>query len=179
MLLLAALTVLLPLATLASSFLITAGNEQNFTSSNRGLLPVGSQAPDFTTEAVNGSNISLGNATGKEATILVFIASWCPHCNREAPILSDLEGKYENLRLIMVGIDDHDNREKVQEFVTRYGIKGPVAYDPSLGSTYQASGYPTIYVIDKNKKITAANSGEVPKYILEGWIEEALGSGSG
>ena len=178
-LLLASLSVLLPLATLAFSFLITTGNEQNFTPNNRGLLSVGSQAPDFTTQAVNGSNILLGDAAGKEATMVVFFASWCPHCNREAPIISNLAGKYENLRVIMVGIDDQDNQKKVQEFVTRYGIKGPVAYDPSLGSTYQASGYPTIYVIDKNKEITAANSGEIPKDVLEGLVEEALGSSSG
>ncbi|MBV9455752.1 MAG: TlpA family protein disulfide reductase [Rubrobacter sp.] len=173
-LLLAGLTVLILLATLAFSFLITPG----FTPNNRSLLPVGSEAPDFTIQSVNGSNISLGDATGKDATMLVFFASWCPHCNREAPIISDLEGKYDNLRVIMVGIDDQDNQEKVREFVNKYEIKGPAAYDPSLGSTYQASGYPTIYVIDKNKEITAANSGEVPKDVLEGWVEEALGSNS-
>jgi thiol-disulfide isomerase/thioredoxin len=177
-LLLGGLTALILLATLAFSFLITAGNDQNFTPNNLGLLPVGSQAPDFTTETINGGNISLGDAGGKEVTMLVFFASWCPHCNREAPIISELEGKYENLRVIMVGIDDQDNPEKVREFVNRYGIKGPAAYDPSLGSTYQASGYPTIYVIDSNREITAANSGEVPKDILEGWIEKALGFGS-
>ena len=178
-LLLASLSVLLPLATLAFSFLVTTANEQNFTPNNRGLLPVGSQAPDFTTQAVNGSNILLGDAAGKEATMVVFFASWCPHCNREAPIISNLEGKYENLRVIMVGIDDQDNPEKVREFVNRYVIKGPAAYDPSLGSTYQASGYPTIYVIDSNREITAANSGEIPKDVLEGWLEEAMGSSSG
>jgi hypothetical protein len=66
----------------------------------------------------------------------------------------------------------------VREFVDRYGIEGPAAYDPSLGSTYRASGYPTIYVIDSNQEIVAAHSGEAPKSVLEGWIDEAL-DGSG
>jgi hypothetical protein len=67
----------------------------------------------------------------------------------------------------------------VQEFVNKYNIVGSAAYDQSVGRTYQASGYPTIYLIDGNDQITAANSGEVPKDILEGWIENALGSSSG
>ena len=174
---LAGLTALVLLTIGAFSIFITAGNK-SFTPNQQGSLPVGSQAPDFTTETIDGGNVSLGDAGGKEATMLVFFASWCPHCNKEAPIISELEGEYENLRVIMLGIDGKDDSEKVREFVDRYGIEGPAAYDPSLGSTYWASGYPTIYVIDSNQEIVAAHSGEAPKSILEGWIDEAL-DGSG
>ena len=174
---LAGLTALVLLTIGAFSIFITAGNK-SFTPNQRGLLPVGSQAPDFTTETIDGGSVSLGDAGGKEATMLVFFASWCPHCNKEAPIISEFEGEYENLRVIMLGIDSKDDSEKVREFVDRYGIEGPAAYDPSLGSTYRASGYPTIYVIDSNQEIVAAHSGEAPKSILEGWIDEAL-DGSG
>ena len=108
--------------------------------------------------------------------MLVFFASWCPRCNKEAPIISDLEGEHEDLRVIMVGIDGQDDSEKVREFVDRYGIEGPATYDPSLGSTYQVSGYPTVYVLDENQEIVAAHSGEAPREVYEGWIEKALGS---
>ena len=173
-LLLAGLTALVLLAIAGFSFLITAGNDESFTPNERGLLPVGSQAPDFTAETVNGASVSLGDAGGKEATMLVFFASWCPHCNKEAPLISQLENEYENLRVVMVGIDDRDDSEKVREFVDRYGIEGPATYEPSLRSTYQASGYPTIYVIDGKQEIVAAHSGEAPKGVLEGWIGEAF-----
>ncbi len=175
LLLLAGLTALAILAIAGFAFLVTAGSDNNFTSNARGLLPVGSQAPDFTVNAVDGGSVSLGDAKGKEATMLVLFASWCPHCNKQAPVISDLEGEYEDLRVIMLGIDRRDNPEKAQEFVKHYGIEGPTAYEPSLGTIYQVSGYPTIYVIDRNREIVAAHSGEASKDVLEGWIEEALG----
>ena len=159
----------------------TTGNNQSFTPDNQGLLPVGSKAPDFSANTIDGGSISLGDSEGKnKATMLVFFASWCPHCNKEAPTISELSNSYkDDLRVVMVGIDNQDNQQKVKEFVNNYGIEGPASYDPSLGSTYKVSSYPTIYVLDKDKKITAANSGEVPKDVLEGWIKEASGSGGG
>jgi len=177
-LLLAGLTALVILSIAGFSFLVIAGNGKNFTPNERRLLPVGTQAPDFSAQTIDGGNVSLGDAGGKEeATMLVLFASWCPHCNKEAPIINELEDQYGNLRVMMLGIDNRDDSEKVREFVDRYGIEGPAAYEPSLGSTYQATGYPTIYVIDGNRDIVAAHSGEVPRGVLEGWIQDALGEG--
>jgi thiol-disulfide isomerase/thioredoxin len=109
--------------------------------------------------------------------MLVFFATWCPHCNEEAPTLSELQGEYEDLRIIMLGIDDQDDPALVREFVDSYGIESPAAYDPSLGPVYQVSGYPTIYVVNGNQEIVAAHSGEIPKGVLESWVEEALANG--
>jgi thiol-disulfide isomerase/thioredoxin len=176
--LLAGLTALAVLGIVAFAVLSAAGGEEagNFTPNYEGLLPVGSEAPAFTAETVGGGEVSVGGgSTG--ATMLVFFATWCPHCNKEAPIISDLEGRYEDLRVVMIGIDDEDDPEKVREFVERYDIAGPAVYQPSLGSTYQVSGYPTTYVLDGNDTTVAAHSGEAPSSVYEGWIEEALGSG--
>lgn len=176
--LLAGLTALAVLGIVAFAVLSAAGGEDagNFTPNDEGLLPVGSEAPSFTAEIVEGGEVSVGDGSAG-ATMLVFFATWCPHCNNEAPIISDLEGRYEDLRVVMIGIDSEDDPEKVREFVEGYDIAGPAVYQPSLGSTYQVSGYPTTYVLDGNDTIVAAHSGEAPSSVYEGWIEEALGSG--
>ena len=57
------------------------------------------------------------------------------------------------------GTDGQDDPEKVREFVDRYDIESPAVYQPSLGSTYQVSGYPTTYVLDGEGEIVAAHSG--------------------
>lgn len=176
--LVAGLTALVILTIAAFAILSAAGGggARSFTPNAQGLLPVGSQAPDFTAETVGGGDVSVGEGDG-EATMLVFFATWCPHCNNEAPVISELEGQYEDLRVVMVGIDDRDDPGKVREFVERYGIEGPAIYRPSLGNAYRVSGYPTTYVLNGGGEVVAAHAGEAPRDVYEGWAQEATGSG--
>ena len=175
-LLLAGLTGLVIVAIAALAVLSTTGGggTQGFTPNDEGLIPVGERAPGFTAEAVGGGSVSVGEG-GAPATMLVFFATWCPHCQNEAPILSELESQYGDLRMVMVGIDGEDDPENVRQFVERYDIESPALYEPSLGEEYGVSGYPTVYVLDKSNEVIGAHSGEAPREVYEGWIEEALG----
>jgi thiol-disulfide isomerase/thioredoxin len=178
-LLLAGATVFAVLAIAVLAVLDAAGGgADSFTPNNdAGLLPVSSEAPKFTAETVRGDgDVAVGDGS-VPATVLVFFASWCPHCNNEAPTISELESQYDALRVVMVGIDARDDPAKVREFVDRYAIAGPAVYQPSLGSTYQVSGYPTTYVLNGENEVVAVHAGEAPKEVYEPWIEEALGSG--
>ncbi len=178
-LLLAGATVFAVLAIAVLAVLDAAGGgADSFTPNNdAGLLPVSSEAPKFTAETVRGDgDVAVGDGS-VPATVLVFFASWCPHCNNEAPTISELESQYDALRVVMVGIDARDDPAKVREFVDRYDIAGPAVYQPSLGSTYQVSGYPTTYVLNGENEVVAVHAGEAPKEVYEPWIEEALGSG--
>jgi len=179
-LVLAGITAVVIIAIAAFAVLSTTGGPDagNFTPNDAGLIPVGEKAPPFTAETVDGGSVSVGDG-GAPATMLVFFASWCPHCNNEAPIISEIEDQYEDLQLVMVGIDSTqgDSPEKVREFVERYDIESPTVYDPSLGPEYRVPGYPTVYVLDKNNEVVGATSGEAPREAYEDWIEKALGGG--
>ena len=174
---LAGLTAIIIVVIALIAVLSTTGDNSagNFTPNSEGLLEPGSQAPDFTASAVNGGNVSVGDG-GEEATMLVFFWSDCPHCQEEAPIISELEGEYEDLRIVMAGIDSRDSPETTREFVDVYDISSPAIYEPDLGAEYQVAGYPTVYFIDGSGEIVAANSGEANKEAYEGWAEEALAS---
>jgi thiol-disulfide isomerase/thioredoxin len=173
MLLLAGFTalVIVVIAALAV-FSATGGGAGNFTPNDEGLIPVGEKAPGFTAETVGGGSVSVEG--GARATMLVFFATWCPHCQKEAPVMSELESQYDGLRMVMVGIDGEDDPEKVQRFVEEYDIESPAVYEPGLGSEYGVSGYPTTYVLDGDNRVVGAHSGEAPRDVYEGWIEEAL-----
>src|SRR5262249_58790738 len=58
----------------------------------KGLLPVGAQAPDFTLRTPTGTPVSLRDLRGK-AVLLELFATWCPHCNAEAPRPKQLSPK--------------------------------------------------------------------------------------
>lgn len=173
---LAGFTAVAILVIAAFAVLTTTGseNEENFTPSTEGLIPVGSEAPEFTAETIDGGSVSAGGAnTGP--TLLMFFWSDCPACNEEAPIVADLESRYEDLNVVTIGIDQRDEPEDIRGFVENYGIESPAVYEPSVGETYNVSAYPTIYVIDGQGEIVGANIGLTPEGVLEGWVEEALG----
>jgi thiol-disulfide isomerase/thioredoxin len=172
MLVMAGFTALVIVAVAALAVLRTTGGD--FMPNDEGLIPVGDKAPSFTAESVTGDGSVTVGEGGAPVTMLVFFATWCPHCQREAPILSELETQYDGLRMIMVGIDGEDNPHKVREFVERYDIESPAAYEPSLGTAYRVSGYPTVYVLNEDNEVIGAHSGEAPREVYEGWIEEAL-----
>ena len=57
-----------------------------------------------------------------------------------------------------------------------YEIEGPAIYAPSLGETYRVSGYPTVYVLNGDREIVAAHSGEAPGGAAVSLRGGALGS---
>jgi thiol-disulfide isomerase/thioredoxin len=165
--------VIVVIAALAVFSATGGGSTGNFTPNNEGLIPVGEKAPGFTAETVGGGSVSVGDGEAG-ATMLVFFATWCPHCQREAPVMSELETQYDDLQLVMVGIDAQDNPDKVRQFAEEYDIESPAVYEPLLGSEYGVSGYPTVYVLDEDNRVVGAHSGEAPREVYEGWIEEVL-----
>lgn len=158
----------------------TAGDPDSFTPNDAGLVSVGSEAPEFTTETIDGGTVSLGDNEGAEATMLVFFATWCPQCQNEAPMISNLKEQYDgDLRVIMVSVagedaPGEDSPEEVGRFVDEYGIEGPAVFDPSLGEPYSVTSTPTNYILDADNEVVAAHAGEAPTEVYEGWIREAL-----
>ena len=145
----------------------------NFTPNDKGLIPVGEKVPPFTASTVDGGSVSVGGGKA-QATMLVFFATWCPHCQKEAPVISELESQYDGLKVVMIGIDGQDDPGKVRDFVEEYDIGSSAIYEPSLGQKYGVSGYPTVYVLDESDQVVGAHTGEAPRDVYEGWIEEAL-----
>lgn len=176
---LAGFTALVIVVLVVFAVLSTTGGQsaENFTANNQGLIGEGEVAPGFSGENINGGgNVTLDG--DQNTTMLVFFASWCPHCQNEAPIISELEEQYEadGLRVIMAGIDDTqgDTPEAVQGFVENFDISSQTVYQPELAQEYSVTGYPTVYVLDGENRVVGSHSGEAPREVFEGWIEDAL-----
>jgi hypothetical protein len=71
---------------------------------------------------------------------------------------------------------DASSQEDVMQFVERFKVRYPVAYDPDLtvANKYMQNGYPTIVVIGKNGKIMAVSSGEATRDALQKSLDTAL-----
>jgi thiol-disulfide isomerase/thioredoxin len=145
-------------------------------------LKVGDTAPAFTI-ATNAGNFDL--AAVHTPVLLEVFAPWCPHCQKEAPVLNDLATKYAGkLAIVSVSGDaidyDHnstaESESNIHLFADRYQTRYPVAFDRDLkvATLYLHAGFPSVYVIDANKRIRFQQEGEIPEADLVKAINSAL-----
>ncbi len=155
--------------------------------SNPDLLAVGTKAPAFTLQTPQGQSISLSSYRGK-AVLLEFFASWCPHCNAEAPHLAKLARSLQKLGVRFVSVNaDGETAPSVFAFHRYYGLPYPALVDPSdkpgsfnapgtagkVSTAYRVESFPTFYVISPEGKIVWRSDGEQPDALLRAWSLEA------
>jgi len=155
----------------------TASNAPEFAK-----IAVGQAAPAFQAATTNGPFDS-SKAAGKP-TMLEAFATWCPHCQREVPVLNSLYSKYKSKANIVgvssspYGMDQQtpESQADVVGFMQKFGVSYPIAFDPNLdvAKKYLQGGYPTIVLIGRNGKILAIGSGEIPAADLQKALQAAI-----
>jgi len=148
--------------------------------SQSSLLPVGSTAPDFTLKTPEGRSVRLSDLRGK-AVLLELFATWCPHCDAEAPHLRSLYASLPKSRYAFVSVNaDSENAASVFAFHRYFGLRYPALLDPSshpgsyyhqgapgaVTTRYRVQVYPTFYVLDPAGRIVWAVDGEQPDALL-------------
>ena len=144
-------------------------------------LKAGNTAPEFTA-STNAGQFDLAQVS--TPVLLEVFATWCPHCQRETTVLNDLATKYAGkLAIVAVsgspyGIDGSsaESQTDVNRFGAQFQVRYPLAYDPDLkvAQLYLQGGFPTLVLIDKNKKIRWMRSGEVPETDLTSALNAVL-----
>jgi len=148
--------------------------------SSPNLLPVGSQAPAFTLKGPTGESVSLSQERGK-AVLLEFFATWCPHCNAEAPHLRKLSESLPASKYAFVSVNaDSEDAASVFAYHRYYGFSFPALLDPGqpagsfskqggpgpVTTKYGVGAYPTFYVIETKGRVAWRSDGEQPDALL-------------
>jgi thiol-disulfide isomerase/thioredoxin len=114
-------------------------------------------APHLPGQALLGRPVSLSSvlagAHGR-SVLVVFWASWCEPCAREAPALERFALAPQG-RGRIVGVDWSDALASAREFVKRYAWTFPSMRDGNgvVGNAYRLATLPTSYVIDARGRI--------------------------
>ena len=124
------------------------------------LLGEMTEAPGWTFSTLDDRTLSLSDLKGK-VVLLDFFYKSCYPCMQALPVLESLHKKYNAAGLTVVGIDPYDNKEDdLPQFLAKRGVTYDVVYaDKEFPKSYNVSGYPTIYLIDKEGKIIHSHSG--------------------
>jgi thiol-disulfide isomerase/thioredoxin len=141
---------------------------------------LGKVAPGFTLVDLSGKKVSLADYKGK-AVVVNFWATYCGPCKLEMPWFQELENKYKDQGLVVLGLDQDDGMA-VQQVATaskRVGVSYPILMpDDSVGKSYQLGDYlPETYYVGKNGKIVEQTIGAHSKDELEADVQKAIAAG--
>jgi thiol-disulfide isomerase/thioredoxin len=131
---------------------------------------VGAVAPLLEGIAPDGSPTSVGGTGDGTPTLVTFVAHWCPHCQRELPLLVDLvtAGDLDGIRTVAVltGTSAQRPNYPPTAWLEREGWTGDVLLDDeqsTAAAAYGLSSYPFLVFLDGDGKVVARASGELPK----------------
>ena len=98
-------------------------------------------APSLNVKYKANNEINSGE-TIHNAELILFYATWCPHCKAAKPIWEELKNEYENkivngYTIVFTDIDCSEETPEIEKIVNQYNIEG----------------YPTIKLIKDGKVI--------------------------
>lgn len=119
-------------------------------------MSVGKKAPDFEIHDVNGSLVRL-SAIDKPYVLLVFWASWCPHCSDAITELEEIYRKFKN-SIEIIGISVDADRaawrqaldEKQMGWINVAELQG---WDGKTVGDYYIYATPSLLLLDSNRII--------------------------
>jgi thiol-disulfide isomerase/thioredoxin len=156
---------------------------------SRSLLPVGAMAPDFTLSATDGRQVRLSDYRGK-TVFLEFGATWCSHCQAEAPHLLRLYEALPADKAAFLSVNgDSEDAASVQAFSQYFGLPWPALLDPGsprgsfsrqggigpVSRVYGLALFPTFYLVDPEGRIAWRGDREQPDALLLEKIRDVAG----
>jgi thiol-disulfide isomerase/thioredoxin len=140
---------------------------------------MGTTAPDFELQTIDGSSLKLSHLRGK-AVLLNFWATYCEPCKIEMPWFVQLQKQYgpQGLQIIGVAMDDVDT-DDIAKFAKNMDVNYPILLGKeAVGVSYGGVNVlPTTFFLDRNGKVIAREFGLQSRSVFVDHIKEALGQG--
>lgn len=133
----------------------------SYTLSN--MIPLGTQAPDFTlVDVMDGQNKSLTDLASEKATVIIFLCNHCPYVIHLFRHLIDTAKVYQEKGVSFMAISSNDAEKYPDDSPENMNLIGrvlqfpfPYLYDEdqSVAKAYDAACTPDFYIFDKDLKL--------------------------
>jgi len=111
---------------------------------------IGSPAPDFIVQDAD-RKVELRDYRGK-IVVLNFWATWCPPCVEEMPSLVQLQQRFKDKGVAVLGVSVDADGDAYHRFITDHKIDFLTVRDADQKSNnlYGTFKFPETYIIDRN-----------------------------
>ncbi|MGZ5785647.1 MAG: TlpA family protein disulfide reductase [Ramlibacter sp.] len=122
-------------------------------------LERGAVAPDFALSGPSGP-VRLADFKGK-TLYLDFWASWCVPCKQSFPWMNDMQAKYKDRGLRILGVNVDKNAADAAHFLERVPAAFALAMDPAgdLPRSYGVKAMPTSVLIGPTGQVLEFHAG--------------------
>ena len=126
-------------------------------------LAVGKKAPDIDITDLNGEKFKL-SSMDREYALIVFWATWCTHCQAIIPDLSEIYDNRDQYNLEIAAIAVDTSLKAYEEYLQDNDFEwinyfDPLGWDSKPAKDYSIFATPTMFILDKNRKIIAKPMG--------------------
>ena len=143
---------------------------------------IGQVAPHISGATLQGDFVST-LPEGGNYKMIVFLAHWCPHCQREVPRLVKWAAAGEvpdNLDVMAVStaVDQSRGNYPPSEWLIDEGWKYPIMADDAVGTaatTFGLSSFPYFVLLSPENEVLARHSGEIEIEDLKALLTSAMG----
>jgi cytochrome c biogenesis protein CcmG/thiol:disulfide interchange protein DsbE len=146
-----------------------------------GNAEVGQTMPELRGQSFDGSPVDIRN--DGRAKLILFVAHWCPHCQREVPLLTN----YLKSKSLPSGVDLYTVSTNVtskrpnyppSEWLKKVGWTAKTLADSEHQDAADAFGltaFPYFVAVDGSGRVVARTSGEITTDQFALLAEQALG----
>ena len=124
----------------------------------------GDPVPAFSVVSLEGAEVALADYQG-QAVILNLWATWCPPCRAEMPYLQELQDRFREDGLAVVGIsvDNTGARASLEAFLREAGVTYDILLDPAMRSMdlFGVLGLPATFLVDPSGVVTHMRTGPI------------------
>ncbi len=129
------------------------------------MLVIGDQAPEITGSFYsNDQPFRLSDYIGRYVILVEFWYTHCPYCAMSIPYLARLYDENKDRGLVVFGINSIDNKPGMTGKVLQFCHNRHMSYEAvrttqATDREYKVVGYPTIYIIDRQGRISYKDIG--------------------